>query len=60
MIKFNDGVFNNNVTVTEKDSLQINNTNLIDNLDNGLYVINKNYCDGTQEQVVVLKGNSNE
>lgn len=55
--RFNDGVFNNNVTITPKDSTQINNPTLIPNLPNGLYAIDKNYEDGTTEQTIVQKGN---
>tara|TARA_R110000850_G_scaffold16697_3_gene51801 strand:- start:29064 stop:30425 length:1362 start_codon:yes stop_codon:yes gene_type:complete len=55
VIRFNDGVYNTNTTTTLKDSLQINDPYLIDNLDSGLYVINKDFCDGTQEQTAVYK-----
>ena len=57
--KFNDGVFNTNVTLTPKDSTSINNPNLINQLQPGLYKIDKTYPDGTQEQNVILKENNN-
>ncbi|WP_299684368.1 hypothetical protein [uncultured Dokdonia sp.] len=60
IIKFNDGVPNNNYTITDKDSLQINQPTLIQDLENGLYLIQKEYDDGTQEQNMILKGNNNE
>ena len=55
--KFNDGVFNGNYTVTQQDSVQINNPNLIEDLDPGLYTIDKTYDDGTTDQKVVQKQN---
>lgn len=55
--QFNDGVFNTNVTITPQDSLQINDPNLIQNLENGLYKIDKNYEDGAIDEVVILKDN---
>ena len=60
IIKFSDQIPNHNYTVTEKDSISINQPNLIRDLESGLYVIEKNYNDGTQEQEVILKGNNNE
>lgn len=56
--KFNDNVFNTNTTVTPKDSLQINSPVLIDGLPAGLYVIDKNFEDGSTEQQVIQKGNN--
>lgn len=56
--QFNDGVFNTNVTIQAQDSTQINNPSLIDNLDAGLYVIDKTYDDGTTNQSVILKENN--
>ena len=56
--KFEDNVFNNNVTITQKDSLTINNPNFIDNLPQGLYVIDKNYNDGSTNQTVIQKDNN--
>jgi hypothetical protein len=53
--QFNDGVFNTNVTILSQDSTQINNPNLIDDLNPGLYVIDKNFEDGTQQQSVIQK-----
>lgn len=60
IIKFNDNIPNHNYTVTERDSIGINQPALIQNLENGLYIIEKNYDDGTQEQEVILKRNNNE
>lgn len=56
--KFNDNVLNNNITVTPQDSLSINNQNLIQNLENGLYKIEKDYDDGSTQQTVIYKGNN--
>ncbi len=53
--RFNDGVFNTNVTITSKDSLGINDPNLIYDLTPGLYVIDKDYHDGSQAQQTVIK-----
>ncbi len=55
--KFNDNVFNANVTITEQDSTAINNPQLINNLDPGLYAIEKHYEDGAVEQTIILKDN---
>ncbi len=55
--KFNDGVINTNVTIYPKDSLQINDSNLIPDLINGLYKIDKQYNDGSQEQNIIIKNN---
>lgn len=60
IIKFNDNIFNHNYTITEQDSLHINQPTLIQDLENGLYIIEKNYDDGTQEQSTILKGNNND
>ncbi|WP_339610748.1 hypothetical protein [uncultured Planktosalinus sp.] len=57
VIKFNDNVFNANITVTPKDSTAINNPQLIENLDPGLYVIEKVYGDGAIQQDVIIKEN---
>jgi hypothetical protein len=57
VIKFNDNVFNANVTITPKDSLQINDQNLILNLPEGLYKIEKNYIDGSSQETVIIKEN---
>lgn len=53
--KFNDGVFNANVTITSQDSTAINNPNLIQQLDPGLYRIDKNYEDGAVQENVIYK-----
>jgi hypothetical protein len=57
VVRFNDGVFNNNVTIHEKDSLGINNENLVDELLPGLYTIDKQFHDGNVEQNVIIKDN---
>lgn len=54
---FNDGVLNGNVTVTQKDSLGINQPTLIEDLNPGLYKVEKNYEDGEIEQNIIFKGN---
>jgi len=56
--RFNDGVFNTNVTITPQDSTGINNPNLINNLQPGLYNIKKDFIDGNTEENVVLKQNN--
>ena len=58
VIKFNDGVPNGNYTITPQDSTAINNPALIDNLQPGLYNIQKNYNDGTTQEVMILKENN--
>ncbi len=58
IIKFNDNVLNTNVTITPQDSLSINNENLIDDLDPGLYNVIKNSIDGTQEETLIQKQNN--
>ena len=60
VVKFNDGVLNSNVTVSPKDSTQINNPDLIMQLDQGLYLIETNFDDGTQDQNVILKENNDQ
>lgn len=57
LTKFNDNVFNANVTITEQDSTAINSPHLIDNLEPGLYSIDKHYDDGAVEQTIILKDN---
>ena len=57
VVRFNDGVFNNNVTIQEKDSLGINKESLVQELIPGLYTIDKQYQDGNVEQEVILKEN---
>lgn len=56
--KFNDNVFNANVTITPKDSTSINNPNLINQLDPGLYKIEKHYDDGAVQETVIFKDNN--
>ena len=51
-------MFNTNVTITAQDSTSINNQNLIENLENGLYKIDKNYEDGSSQETVIYKGNN--
>ncbi|MEP3402593.1 MAG: hypothetical protein ABJZ80_06415 [Gilvibacter sp.] len=58
VVKFNDGILNSNVTISHKDSLGINNPNLILDLDQGLYLIETNFDDGTQDQQVIIKENN--
>jgi hypothetical protein len=58
IIKFIDNIPNYNYTTTVKDSLSINKPTLIQDLENGLYIIEKNYTDGTQEQKTILKDNN--
>lgn len=57
LTKFNDNVFNGNVTITPMDSTTINNPQMVENLEPGLYVVDKNYEDGTTQQNVILKEN---
>ncbi len=57
IIQFQDNVFNNNVVITPQDSIQINNENLIQNLQPGLYKIDKEFPDGTIEEQVISKNN---
>lgn len=58
IMKFNDGVINSNVTISPKDSLSINNPALIENLEPGLYNIQKAYDAGEVEEVIILKENN--
>ena len=55
--RFNDGVLNTNITVIPKDSLGINNPMLVEELNPGLYKIEKNYLDGATDQDVIFKEN---
>lgn len=57
VVRFNDNVLNTNITITEKDSTGINNEQLIDNLSNGLYKIEKDYPEGVQTQTILFKDN---
>lgn len=56
--QFNDGVFNTNVTITLQDSTHINNPNLIYNLQQGLYKIEKTYDDGGVQETIIIKENN--
>ena len=56
--KFNDNIFNSNVTITAQDSTNINNPNLTNTLDPGLYKIEKVYEDGAVQQNVIYKNNN--
>jgi len=58
VIKFNDNVFNTNVTINEQDSTEINNDQLINDLQPGLYNVIKNYQDGRTNETVILKENN--
>ncbi len=55
VMKFNDGIFNSNVTVTPKDSTSINDPNLILDLEPGLYKIQTQYEEGNTEDNVIYK-----
>jgi len=56
--KFNDNVFNTNVTITAQDSTGINNENLIESLEPGLYNIKKTYDDGSTQETIIFKENN--
>ncbi len=56
--KFNDGVLNANVTVMPQDSTAINDPQLIQNLQPGLYKIDKVYDNGAVDQTIILKNNN--
>ena len=56
--KFNDNVFNTNVTITPTDGATINDPALITNLPSGLYEIEKQYDDGATQQTVIYKENN--
>ena len=55
VIKFNDGIFNTNVTITPKDSTGITDPYLIQSLENGLYKLETNYENGVDEETVIYK-----
>jgi hypothetical protein len=55
VLKFNDNVLNNNVTIIPQDSTSINSQNLINDLPSGLYKIEKTYNDGAVEETVIIK-----
>ncbi len=56
--RFNDGYYNYNTTITNKSSNEINDPDLINTLQNGLYKIEKEFDDGTIEQTIIQKGNN--
>ncbi len=58
VIKFNDDVLNTNITITSQDSISINNPQLIDNLESGLYKIEKSYDDGSIQETIIYKENN--
>jgi len=58
IIKFLDNTPNTNVTITAQDSTSINNPNLINNLDPGLYNIIENYDDGSSQETMIFKENN--
>lgn len=58
IVKFNDNVFNANVTITPQDSTSINNPNLIAELAPGLYNIIKTDSNGNNQETVVYKENN--
>ena len=58
VIKFLDGVPNTNVVISSQDSLQINNTNLIEELEPGLYNVIKSYNDGETQETMIFKENN--
>ena len=58
IIKFNDNIFNNNVTISPQDSLNINNENLINELQPGLYNIIEQYENGETQENVIFKENN--
>ena len=58
VVKFNDNIINTNVTVTPKDSTSINDEELIDDLQPGLYNIIKNFENGDTQESVIYKENN--
>jgi len=58
IIKFNDNVLNTNVTITPQDSTSINDVNLINNLQPGLYNVIEQFEDGETEQQLIIKENN--
>ena len=58
VMRFNDGYFNQNITLTQKDSIGINDPALIETLPAGLYQIQKEYEGGATEQVIIQKGDN--
>lgn len=57
VVKFEDGVINYNVSITPKDSLGINQENLINTLNPGLYKIEENFDNGDIKQTIIQKNN---
>lgn len=55
IIKFQDNIPNENYLITDQDSTAINNPTLIDELDDRLYIIRKEYNNGSHEQETLLK-----
>lgn len=55
--RFNDGTFTHNITVTPKDSTEINTPDLIPTLEPGLYKIEKQLNGGYIEEEVLIKNN---
>ncbi|MFT4669747.1 MAG: hypothetical protein ACI9M9_000764 [Flavobacteriaceae bacterium] len=51
----NDVIFNTNISITPQDSTAINNQNLVNDLQPGLYKIEKTYVDRAIKQTVILK-----
>ncbi|MGK0386488.1 MAG: hypothetical protein ACI849_001105, partial [Patiriisocius sp.] len=51
--RFNDNVLNTNITISPQDSLGINNPQLINTLDPGLYKIEKDFVGGAVEQIII-------
>ncbi len=57
--KFNDGVINQNVTVQQKDSTEINNQYLVNDLESGLYKIERDFGNGENSQTIIYKSENN-
>lgn len=55
VVHFKDGIFNTNINTFHKDSVQINNPNLIEDLEPGLYKIEKEYGDGSNQENIIYK-----
>ncbi len=58
VIKFEDNTINNNISIEQKDAQEINDTNLVPNLQQGLYKIEKNYDDGSKKQDIIYKSDN--
>lgn len=50
--------YKTNATLTPKDSVGINNPALINELQPGLYKVEKNYNDGSSQETVIVKQNN--